>query len=327
MAPKDDAGTTVWEPSPDVLNLWPDISGNTINGLGETEKRQPNPVFWRQDDSTPHAPVMYYFYEKDKDNVAIAEARKYRQRTADIEVLEIAPQAADTPAGGWTAALKAKALELGADDVGIAVWREEWAYPDRPSPQGKYAIVMAFDQDFDAMIAAPAESAYIEVMAQYERAGNTSKHVANWVRSQGWYGAPKTGPMTEDVLMIPAAIEAGMGELGKHGSLIHRKFGANFRLSMVLTDLPLEGDAPDVFGADLFCASCQVCTKACPPDAISSEKQMVRGERKWYVNFDKCIPYFVDNMTCGICLAVCPWSRPGIADNLLVKMARRLETA
>ncbi len=327
MPSKDDAGTARWEPNPEVLNLWPDISGNEINGLGETEKRQPNPVFWRTDGSTPHAPVMYYFYEKDKDNAAIAEARKYRQRTADIEIQEIASAQAAMPSEGWTAALKAKALELGADDVGIAAWRDEWVYPDRPAPQGKWAVVMAFDQDFDAMIAAPAESAYIEVMAQYERAGNTSKHLANWTRSQGWFGAPKTGPMTEDVLMIPAAIEAGIGELGKHGSLIHRKFGSNFRLSMVLTDLPLEVDAPDIFGADMFCTSCQVCSNACPPDAIHSEKQMVRGERKWYVDFDLCIPYFVDNMTCGICLAVCPWSRPGIAENLLAKMARRLDTS
>ena len=53
---------------------------------------------------------------------------------------------------------------------------------------------------------------------------------------------------------------------------------------------------------------------------------MVRGKRKWYVDFDKCVPYFVDNKTCGICLAVCPWSRPGVVDNLVVKMAHRLPT-
>jgi hypothetical protein len=26
---------------------------------------------------------------------------------------------------------------------------------------------------------------------------------------------------------------------------------------------------------------------------------------------------------CAICLAVCPWSRPGVAENLVGKMARR----
>ena len=54
---------------------------------------------------------------------------------------------------------------------------------------------------------------------------------------------------------------------------------------------------------------------------------MVRGTSKWYVDFDQCIPYFVDNQTCGICLVVCPWSRPGVADNLVAKMAKRRDEA
>jgi epoxyqueuosine reductase len=327
MGPTDDAGAAGWRPNPDVLALWPEVSGNAINGLGDTEPGPPRPVFWRTDGSTPHAPVMYYFYDKDKDNEAIAAARTYRQRTAAIPVHDLAAEAERRPPAAWVEAVKDAARAIGADDVGIAAWRPEWAFPDRPTPRGAWAIVMAFAQDYDAMKAAPSDNAYIEVMAQYERAGNTAKHLANWIRDRGHFAAPKTGPMTEDVLMIPAAIEAGLGELGKHGSMIHRRLGANFRLSMVLTELPLEADAPDVFGADAFCRSCQVCANACPPDAIFRDKQMVRGARKWYVDFDKCVPYFVDNKTCGICLAVCPWSRPGVADNLVAKMARRLHAA
>ena len=39
-------------------------------------------------------------------------------------------------------------------------------------------------------------------------------------------------------------------------------------LETVETDLPLESDAPDSFGADDFCTRCRVCTDACPPGAI-----------------------------------------------------------
>ena len=60
-------------------------------------------------------------------------------------------------------------------------------------------------------------------------------------------------------------------------------------------------------------------------DAISEQKQLVRGEEKWYVDFDRCIPYFAETKGCAICIARCPWSRPGVADNLLVKMAARRE--
>ena len=316
-----------YTPNQEVIDLWPDITGNEVNGLGETEAGRPRPVFWRTDDSIAHTEALLYFYNRDKDNPRIAESRKYREKTAAIPVSDIASQAIEKTAEAWTTELKNKALEIGADDVGVCEYREEWTFEDRPVPQGKYAVVMAFAHDYPELSTAPDEKAYIEVMRQYARAGDTSKHLANWIREQGHFAAPKTGPNTEDVLMIPAAIEAGMGELGKHGSMIHRKLGANFRLSMVLTDLPLTLDAPDVFGADDFCTRCQVCSSACPPDAISREKVMVRGNMKWFVNFDKCLPYFMDNKTCGICLAVCPWSRPGIADNLVVKMARRRERA
>ncbi len=130
-------------------------------------------------------------------------------------------------------------------------------------------------------------------------------------------------PSEELLAHFPEVSGNEVNGLGKHGSLINRRFGSGFRLSAVTTDMPLEYDQADEFGADDFCTNCQVCRNACPPDAIFDEKQLVRGTHKWYVDFDKCIPYFGENFACGICIAVCPWTRPGIADNLLVKMARR----
>ena len=123
--------------------------------------------------------------------------------------------------------------------------------------------------------------------------------------------------------MMPAAIDSGMGQLGKHGSLIHRTMGSSFRLAAVTTDLPLVADSPEDFGSEDFCLNCQICVQACPPGAIENDKQMVRGVEKWYVDFDKCIPYFGETLACGVCLAVCPWSRPGIGPGLSEKMLRR----
>ena len=319
------SAATEWTPSPEQAAVWPEISGNAINGLGEAAFGPPRPVFWRDDGhSIEHTGVLRFFYDRYRGNANIREARKYRQRTADFVDSPVAPAQSPGPAEGWGAAVKQAALEAGADDAGICEYRESWTYTDRPRPAGRWVVVMAFAHEYERLSSAPHEDAYVEVMAQYGRAGMAAKRLADWIRGRGWPAEAKTGPMTEDVLMIPAAIEAGLGELGKHGSMIHRRFGANFRLSMVTTDLPLSPDAPDIFGADLFCQSCQACTRACPPDAIAPEKQTVRGTKKWYVDFDKCLPYFVENETCGICLAVCPWSRPGVADNLVVKMARRL---
>jgi ferredoxin len=49
----------------------------------------------------------------------------------------------------------------------------------------------------------------------------------------------------------------------------------------------------------------------------------VRGAEKWYVDFDKCIGYFNETNGCGICIAECPWSRPGVAPRLAEKLGRR----
>jgi epoxyqueuosine reductase len=73
-----------------------------------------------------------------------------------------------------------------------------------------------------------------------------------------------------------------------------------FRLSAVTTEMPLVADEPDEFCADEFCTQCQVCVRDCPPGAISNEKQMVRGTEKWYVDFDKCIPYFGETLGCAV---------------------------
>ena len=72
------------------------------------------------------------------------------------------------------------------------------------------------------------------------------------------------------------------------------------------------------------CAACRRCVDDCPPLAIFEEKQLVRGERKWYVDFDKCIPYFVKTYGCAICIEVCPWSEPGRGPRLsTLVLARR----
>jgi len=127
-----------------------------------------------------------------------------------------------------------------------------------------------------------------------------------------------------DLLHIPIAIDCGFGELGKHGSLISRDHGSNFRLGSVVTDLPLAvEDAPVDIGVDDLCARCTACVRACPVDAIFDQKQWVRGLEKWYVDFDKCIYYFCETSGCAICIEVCPWSEEGRGAWLSEKLLSR----
>ena len=222
-----------------------------------------------------------------------------------------------------TGAVKCAAAEFGADDVGVTPMRADYVFEGDDPPTYPWMIVLAVEQDYEAMKQAPSMRALVEITRQYGRGIRAAKGLANWLRGQGYDAFPYGGPMAGSFVLIPPAVEAGLGELGKHGSMIHRQFGSNFRLACVLTDAPLIADAPETFGADDFCLHCRVCSDACPPAAILPEKTLVRGERRWYVDFDKCLPFFNEAMSCAICLAACPFSRPGVGENLVMKLATR----
>jgi epoxyqueuosine reductase QueG len=101
---------------------------------------------------------------------------------------------------------------------------------------------------------------------------------------------------------------AGLGELGKHGSLISPELGSSFRLGAVSTDMPLKTDGPKDFGIDEICANCNVCARFCPGDAILHEKRTVNGVTRWHVDTQVCEPYFLKMHGCKICLMVCPYN-------------------
>ena len=309
-------------PNPAQMALWPDVSGNAINGLGEAEVDRPRPVYWHVSVPAPHAPLQQWFYAQSRDNAKLAAARQERQVIIDAPLAPLAAEPQQRSAEEWTDLVSKTALANGADIVGIAAMRPEWVFHGYAVTQ-RWIVMIGVAHDYQEIRLAPEDSAAAEVVRQYARGNRAAKAVASALRSAGHDAVPHGGPMAGPVTLIPPAIECGFGELGKHGSLIHRRLGSSFRLASVLTDVPLQPGTPDVFGADDFCTRCRVCVDACPPDAIFETKQVVRGAVKWYVDFDKCLPYFNETMGCAICIAVCPYSRPGVADNLVAKMALR----
>ena len=316
---------SAWVPSPDQMRHWPAASGNRINGLGEAQPRRPTVVYWQlPPESIPHGPLQSYFYARTANqDPAVVEARRERQQALDLPLAPVAATRVVEDAAAWSAALAVAARAAGADDAGVTAMRAEYVFAGHAVPAQPWLIVLALAHDYPALAAAPSSRTLVEITRQYARGIRSAKALANWIRARGWDAQPFGGPMSGSILMIPPAIAAGLGELGKHGSLIHRRFGANFRLACVLTDLPLQPSRRDVFGGDDFCAHCRVCADACPPEAIAPDKQLVRGERRWYVDFDKCLPYFNESHGCAICLAVCPFSRPEIGPRLVDKLALR----
>jgi ferredoxin len=312
-------------PSDQQLALVPQTSGNTINGLGEKSFRRPTPVYWRDPDSITHGELQKYFIDRSDSCPGLHDVRNDPTRKPQAPDPIAGKQATGT-AAEWTARVKAHALANEGDAVAITRFNPDWVFDDTEL-DADWLIVFAVEMDYDNLAQAPSTldnpTSAVEVIRQYNRVARTVFSVSNWIRRQGYWAKPHPGPMAGDLTMIPAAIEAGIGQLAKHGSMISPIFGANFRLGAVSTKMPLTADAPIDIGVDEFCVSCQLCVNECPPDALSHDKQKVRGAEKWYVDFDKCIPYFNETYGCAICLVVCPWSRPGVARRLVDKLARR----
>jgi epoxyqueuosine reductase QueG len=304
------------------MALWPRVSGNTINGVGEPQPRQPSRVYWHDPDATPHGPLQRWFYARNADEPLLARARAERQKVLDAPLAPLAETPAPLTPQQAVDLVKGTAREAGADAVGIVEMRPEWVFEGANVLQ-RWIVMIGVVHDYALISTAPEPTAAAEVVRQYARGNRIAKAVASAIRQAGHDAVPHGGPLAGPVVLIPPAIECGFGELGKHGSIIHRSLGSSFRLACVLTDLPLRSDRRDAFGVDEFCLHCRVCANECPPEAIEHDKRLVRGVEKWYVDFDKCLPYFNETMGCGICIAVCPWSRPGVAPRLAEKLAAR----
>lgn len=311
-------------PNPEQVALIPAISGNAINGMGEVAFRQATPVYWRDPDSLHHGELQKWFYTQDPDNPAVTAARQKRAAILDIELPVVAADAVQKPAEQWFQELSDYAGTLDMELFGVTRLNPDWVFADS-SLSYDWVIMIGVAHDYEQMKEAPEAVAGAEVIRQYGRGTKAAKDIAAWFRKRGWDAEPQAGPMAGPLLLIPPALACGFGELGKHGSIINREYGSSFRLASVLTNAPLMATEPVSYNVDDFCSRCQVCSKACPPDAILPQKVPVRGIEKWYVDFDKCIPFFNENFGCGICIAVCPWSIPGRGPRIVEQLLRRAE--
>ena len=312
-------------PNPEFLSLLPEKYGNAVNGLGETEVRRPDMVWWAPNmDEASFGEAQKWFYNREQPGPELLKERAKRKDILESPLPSLAKEQQQNSPQEWTKALDAFVETGDCDMAGVARMQEEWAYSDK-EVLFENVILLGAQPNYDQLKCAPDQVCGTDVSRQYNRAASAAKKIAGWLREQGWDAKPVTGPMVGDILMIPPALECGFGELGKHGSLINPEFGSAFRLGAVLTNAPFATTPKREFGIDDFCSRCRVCENACPPFAITPEKQTVRGVEKWYVDFNECIPFFAETSGCAICIAVCPWSLPGVGPNLAGKLARRAE--
>lgn len=205
--------------------------------------------------------------------------------------------------------IKQKALELGANEVGVAEIESTDIYKGREVKE-KYAIVVGQRMLWRNFQDVPSHDSAVECLRVYFSLGEVVIQLADFIRSLG-YACTVEHPIGDsDVLHVPLALKAGFGELGRHGSIIHPKMGPLFRLGSVITDMPLQIDHPIDAGIAAFCDKCKACRIYCPAKAIPDHRSPEAGKDhlgndRYMVDTGKCFPYFATHNYCSICLPVC----------------------
>lgn len=232
------------------------------------------------------------------------------------------------------AALKVKILarRLGADTVGISKLNPAYVYTHRgrvfypEEPWGakielshKFAISLGIRENIELVRTGPHTGEMLESGLIYAKTAIVSVILSMYIRSLG-YPARAHHFRNYQVLSVPLAAEAGLGELGRCGFLLTKRFGNCLRLSTVTTDLPLIIDHPVDIGVQDFCFHCKLCAEACPSQSIpSGDKTEQGGVLRWTIDPLKCYQFWHESKTdCGMCIASCPWTEP---DNLLHRVS------
>ena len=310
--------------------------GNDYNGLGETVKRRPGPLM-HGPDNHPWKGMMVWLLIKGKvPNPPIWFVEVRGMIRDKFGHKPIAP----AKAKGIAEEFK-KGLEEFAEahpfihQMGVTRMKESYMFAGQNDLSKEYPWVISVAQrmEYDVLVKnleGEFKRSGAIIHKGYEETHVGAVDVANWIRAKGYKAKGYGGTSIikgEWHTMIPPAIDGGIGQLAKNGSMISDKLGSAFRLSTTLTDMPLITDEPREIGVDEFCMSCKKCHTDCPPGAIGNEKQMVRGVEKWYVDFDVCMPYMLEQNGCAICVSTCPWSRPGVAPGLSKKMLKKMAAA
>jgi epoxyqueuosine reductase len=259
-----------------------------------------------------------------------------------------APQSEPVQSDGWlnseeaTRDVKIAARFLGADLVGIcrldprhvytheldgkSIFFEDVEQPyeeerKRVIPtQCRYAVTYAVRMSGETVKRAPTALTTAASNMVYSQLAHLGASLAEFIRAMGYVAIPT---INDTVNSTPFAVEAGLGELGRHNRLITPEFGPMVRLGTMITNLKLIPDNPVDAGIVEFCRSCAKCAEACPAGALSFAPSPTfipagpwnnPGHEAWFEDAVKCFSYLREITTsCMICFSVCPYGKKNMA--------------
>ena len=213
----------------------------------------------------------------------------------------------NTPFDGSDPEYNAKVIKktanfFGSAATGICKIDRRWIYSNGYRPKTREEFEIKIPDDYRFVINFALEMSYQHSRYYptflgsggtgygYSKMAITTGFVAQFIRQLGYKAIPCGN---DTALSVPYALQAGLGEMGRSGIVITRKFGPRVRLAKIFTDMPLVCDDPEEFGVTEFCETCEECAKHCPSDAIPYGERTNKGYNisnsdgplKWYVAY------------------------------------------
>lgn len=227
-----------------------------------------------------------------------------------------------------TLEIKQKAIELGADLVGIADLRRVKGIPTEPKELLEpytHAVVIAVAISpgvFEQIKSEPTPLYVHHYQVVNSMLDSINFQLQREILREGYRALAIPASQTIDrvnwlghISHKAIAKAAGLGWQGKSLLLITPQYGPRVRLTTLLTDAPLE---PDEVQSNR-CGTCRKCQEACPAAAIkgiSWEDHPQTREDALY--FGRCVEKVTEDFAkrpeigkaiCGVCISVCPWGK------------------
>ncbi len=206
----------------------------------------------------------------------------------------------------------AKSMGIGA--IGYVQLPRELIFKERAVLYDK-AIVLLMEMDKDKIDKAPSIATFKMVFETYDSLGRIANTLTDRLRQQG-YGAQAGHPLGGLVLYPPLADAAGLGCMGRHGLLITQQFGPRQRIAAIFTsieNLPVSKNNPHSWIQD-FCSKCGRCVRTCPANALRKHPIIHKSGRRTHLIREKCLPVFVTQQGCTVCVKECEFSRRSYED-------------
>lgn len=257
------------------------------------------------------------------------------------------PTPAEASNEALTASLKAEALAVGFDRVGVCAAAPTGGFDRfRAWLAAGYGGQMQYLTEREAAYAHPrhvldgVRSLVMLAMGYRTResatVGEGSGRISRYAwgddyhdlihqrfkRLVGWLEHQRPGARVRGVVDTAPLLErewaqlAGLGWIGKNTLLLDRELGSWFFLAALLTDLELVCDEP--FAAD-HCGTCRACLDACPTGAFVDAYVLDARRCLSYLSIElrapvpgELRPQMGDWLFgCDVCQEVCPWCQRG----------------